>query len=1152
VTESLAPPESRAHQAPATPYVGLVPYGEEDADFFFGRDAESKIVSGNLRAARLTILYGPSGVGKTSLLRAGVLHDLRDKVLARADVRGERAPLAICAFSAWRDDPLPALVETIRASVAEAVGEDVSPPNPAESLVETLRGWTQSVRTLLVVLDQFEEYFLYHQDDEGAGTLAGELPEVVNDANLRVNLLLSIREDAWARLDRFEGQIPGLFANYVRVDHLDRDGAREAIEGPLGEWNRRLPSGEEPYDVEPVLVDAVIDAAVVGRLAIAEMGDGAVAGEADGNAVEAPFLQLVMERLWRATVEAGSCRLTIARLEALGGAQEIVKRHLLDALRGLTPAEQAIAAESFRFLVTRSNTKIAQSASDLADWMKRPEAEVAAVLDRLSQAESGRILRPVSAPAGEDEGRSYELFHDVLAEPVSAWRRAFEHEQARRRAIRRFASIAAGLLVLVAMFAALGIWALVQQREAASQRDAAVSTALAIQALDRVRTQPDLAMLLALEGYRTSHTVEALSAGLAVVARSARLKAVRRAGDVHAVALRDGGRTVIAADERGTVTLWRLSTTLLGPPVKWSVPGSRFEFAANGDVLGGENRDGDIQLWSTRSRRRLGRPFHQRGPVMSFALSRDGRTLASAVGDNLVQVWSVASHRPLGRPFRQPWASLSCLAFSPDGSVLASSGARGLVLWDVAHERALGSPVRRGRDAQACAFRGDGKVLATDSPDGTVRLWDTASHRPLGSPIEYGAPVSDVAFSSDGTRLAVSGDDGLARVWDLEPRRLVAAFRHGIDVVWKVAFTPDGTDLVTAGDDGTVRLWDVRRGFRLANSLGRGRKEEDVAFSSDGTILASVRGARDNKHSWLTLWDVDSRRRVEPPLEQPGDVGDIALSPDGLSLAVGSDGGTVVWDVRKRRPRLKLREPGCFIWSGAFNPAGTALASAGSCGTVTLWDSASGHVLQRPLQTNEAVSDVAFSPNGEILASADDGGRVGLVDLGAHRSLPGPPREQDSVMSVAFTRDDTIAYAAGAGHVRLWDVQERRQIGSPLRQDGASALSVSPDGRTLASIGNETITLWDLASRQSLGEPLPYGDSALPVVEFDPNGKLLASAAFGSRLTLWTQILWSRDLRVWKSRLCPVAGRNLTRAEWNTFVPGKAYRKTCERWAAGS
>src|SRR5262249_5739814 len=158
--------------------------------------------------------------------------------------------------------------------------------------------------------------------------------------------------------------------------------------------------------------------AETGSLVTAGGEDGAGAATRGVGAIEAPFLQLVMERLWRATVEAGSRGLPPARLEELGGAPRIAGTHLLQALGALTDRQQAVAAALSRFLVTRSKTKIAHPAWDLAEWSDRSEPEVSAVLEKLCRAESGRILRTVSASADGQDTVRYELFHDVLAEPI--------------------------------------------------------------------------------------------------------------------------------------------------------------------------------------------------------------------------------------------------------------------------------------------------------------------------------------------------------------------------------------------------------------------------------------------------------------------------------------------------------------------------------------------------------------------------------------------------------------------------------------------------------------------------------------------------------------------------------------------------------------
>src|SRR6185369_17437336 len=107
--------------------------------------------------------------------------------------------------------------------------------------------------------------------------------------------------DAWAKLDLFEGRIPRLFGNYVRVEHLNRSGAREAIERPVEEWNNRLAPGEHRYTLEPALVDAVLDAAASGGLTLTHDDPRADPTASSTEEIEAPYLQLVMDRLWRAT-----------------------------------------------------------------------------------------------------------------------------------------------------------------------------------------------------------------------------------------------------------------------------------------------------------------------------------------------------------------------------------------------------------------------------------------------------------------------------------------------------------------------------------------------------------------------------------------------------------------------------------------------------------------------------------------------------------------------------------------------------------------------------------------------------------------------------------------------------------------------------------
>ena len=226
---------STSEAALTAPYPGLRSYTEEDAGWFFAREHETSQVVSNLWTSRLTVLYGESGVGKTSLLHAGVIPQLR-----------QRPDITIIVIDSWVDNP----VAAFRAQLGEQ-GRDSprSRPNkPSE----------QSDQPVMVLLDHFDEYFAYLPEDDGPGSFADEFATAVTDPAGMTNVLVCIREDAFARLDRFKGRIPFLYDNYVRLGHLDVAAARRAIAAPLAEYNHRVPE-ESNVHVEEGLVDALLE-----------------------------------------------------------------------------------------------------------------------------------------------------------------------------------------------------------------------------------------------------------------------------------------------------------------------------------------------------------------------------------------------------------------------------------------------------------------------------------------------------------------------------------------------------------------------------------------------------------------------------------------------------------------------------------------------------------------------------------------------------------------------------------------------------------------------------------------------------------------------------------------------------------------------------
>jgi CHASE2 domain-containing sensor protein len=414
-------------------------------------------------AARLTLLYGRSGVGKSSVLHAGVVHRLREVAREEADV-GERPEMVVVVQDAWQGDPVAALRDGVRETMAQWMPADQrAAVHDQPSLADTLAAWTEAASAdLLVILDQFEDYFLYHPDEDGSGTWAVEFPRAVSRQDLRVNFLVSIREEAVASLDRFEGRIPAVFGNLIRLEPLSPEGGRRAIEGPIERYNGGRPPAER-VEVQPDFVDDLLRQVETGRVGVGPVGAGGRVAErrsaGPGPRIEAAYLQLVMDTVWSETLPASRV-LRRSTLDRLGGAEGIFRRHLDQRLERLSPDDRRVASELFRHLVTPSGTKIAHRPVDLAEYANAEERVVERVLAYLAREEV-RILAPVPAP-GTPPGGAYEIFHDVLGRPILDWRARFQaaEREAEVARVSRARAIAMGLAFAVAVVLISGAYLL--------------------------------------------------------------------------------------------------------------------------------------------------------------------------------------------------------------------------------------------------------------------------------------------------------------------------------------------------------------------------------------------------------------------------------------------------------------------------------------------------------------------------------------------------------------------------------------------------------------------------------------------------------------------------------------------------------------------
>ena len=1134
---------------------------------FFGRDGERALIISNLRASRLTLLYAESGVGKSSLLRAGVAARLRTLAQRSVAERGAAGYVPV-VFSSWRDEPTDELVSEVRAAIRPFATGAVRelPLAPLHEVIQSAAAAADA--SLLVILDQFEEYLLYSSREARPRRFADELAACVNRGDLRANFLIAVREDAYAGLgDVFGGKVSNLYGNYLHLEYLDREAAREAIVRPIERFNAEHPENS-PVQIEAALVDAVLDQVETGQVAFEHEGRGALAsdnGATHGrDQIETPYLQLVMSALWEREKQEGSKSLRFATLVELGGAERIVRSHLDKAMSGLSDEERDAAVEVFDHLVTPGGTKIAHTISDLAGYCKRDPEQVQTLIGHLTAGDQ-RILRPVPAAPGDDGRPRVEIFHDVLAPAILSWRStqtavrlerekqaaeaAATHER-RRAQLFRAVALAAGVLLVVAI-----VLAILARRETSRARRAqsravlaqhvALSRELAAAALPYLQGGPiDRGTLLSLEAFRYAGTSAARASLIEAAQATASMIAYLggHTADVTGLAVSPNGKLIASVGADDTLLIQdaatgRIEHAFRGPSQLWSVA-----FSPDGTEVVAGSDDGAVVLRSVATGRLLATLREDSQPVYAVAFSPDGHTLASGGADHSVVLWDARSGQRV-RVLRDRRATVNTVAFSPDRATLASGDDDGrVIVWRADTGQAAQTFGRDGSAVNSVAFAPDGQTLASGNDNGFVTLWNPSTGRRLIDLQGRAAAVYSVAYSRDGSMLAAAGDGRTVTLWQPTTGRRLQTFSGQFASIESVAFGPTGGVLASGGDDDHVVVWRTRP-VLLERVVNERSMVTSVAFSPNGQVIADGTGA-----GRVILRDAATGQLVRVLVGHDGIVQDIAFSSDGRTLATANADHTVaLWDTETGAREHTLRGHTDSVYGVAFSPEGHTLASASADDTVILWNAMTG-ARERTLRGHtDFVNGVAFSPDGRILASASSDDSVILWDARSGRRLRTLTGATAPVESVAFSPDGRLLAAGGDDRtVILWNPQTGQPVGDPLSGATGSVLSVafSPNGRLLVAAGaGASAIVWDLTSR--LGLAIPGHTAPIEGVAFSPNGHTLATGSLDGTVQLSGPLPASVPFATVWARLCTVVNRSLSHSEWDQYLPDQPYRRTC-------
>jgi hypothetical protein len=446
------------------------------AAYFTGRERFALTLAGAVLRSRVTVMYGQSGCGKSSVLGAALPQVIR-ATLHDADETAPDVSFRLLHFRRWHPGFETRLFHAAAAKLAAPKGT---------GLAASVAGWgrdREHKAPVILVLDQFEEFLLYHPKPTET-SFVQDLATVAADPDIEAHVLLSLREDSLASLDVLRAVIPGVLSSPVQLRPLDRTAAEQAIRKPVTKWSEDRFGDPQAIEVEPALIDALLDQ-------VRQSSPGTLSAEPSSNSVanfvELPLLQLTLERLWEEEAKAEHPVLRARTLDQLGGAAGIARRHLDQTLEALPTPRRALAIRLFRHLVTATGGKHAWRADDLADEIdadrsaarqaaertilgritgcidraaartsaagrslfgaggasvgaEATKAAVTETLDKLAQGKA-RILRTQPDPRGQ--GPLFELYHDALARPVLSWVQEARIAEAERRQRRRSA-VAAG------------------------------------------------------------------------------------------------------------------------------------------------------------------------------------------------------------------------------------------------------------------------------------------------------------------------------------------------------------------------------------------------------------------------------------------------------------------------------------------------------------------------------------------------------------------------------------------------------------------------------------------------------------------------------------------------------------------------------------
>lgn len=1104
-----------------------------------GRDKQIKELIQRIESHqhKLTVIYGHSGVGKSSMIEAGLVPALKQKIIKTRDV----LPIVLRTYTNW-DKELGNRLAKALPTVGNNDQINLSNGYTLDKIREQLAQIDKNNWLSVLIFDQFEEFLLLGKNSTQCQRFFEFLRDCLEISSLKV--IFSLREDYLHLLLQPTRRTP---LNAINNDILSKN-----VLYPVGNFSPpeaksiilSLTKSSEFY-LEEALVDELVH----------ELDLNEPVGE-----VRPIELQIVGAQLYDDKIT------TLAKYQKPEYKRKLVQRYLEAVVKDCGTENESIAWLVLFLLTDENNPRPLKTFTELKKGLlallndddnyhplktiedlrkelcsgsfSTDENKLDLVLKELILkifVESGLVVLWRAYPVNH-----YQLVHDYLAsfirkqkvagllaeiekERKERERERVEREQARvqrnqelqqrlqeqerervereqaqaqrnqelQRKLRR-GGIAISFLVLVAV---MGVWGLLDQRykkkiakieETIAKSETFFKENQELEALkEAVRAKRKLQKLGASQEDKIESSIDKiLQQGISSFNEYKEYNNfVGHKDAIIQVVFSPNDQIIATASFDNTVKLWKSDGTLIltKNPIEHKDKVNSLDFSPDGQMLATASFDKTVKLWKTDGTIVRILEGHKDG-VFGVAFSPDGKTIATASADTTIKLWKT------------------------DGTLLETLKKHNYVV-------------------DGIAFSPDGEIIASASWDGTVKLWkaDGTFLRTLEDETleEVGKSHSDrvhaVAFSPDGQMIASVSKDKTAKLWNIDGTLLRTLQGH-TDKVIRVDFSPDGEKIATTSWDRTIKLWRTTDGTLLETLEGHADGIFGVDFSLDRQMLATA-----SEDDTVKLWKQDNSLDKKILKEHSQEVQSVAFSRDGETIATANEDGTVnLWSTKdgiRLNTLLKdsLKEDQPRLYQVALSPNGHIIATvsevdkvdkvdASKVQRIKLWN-AEGILLKTWDEPTEQINSIAISPDNQTIATVHKDKTIKLWNRNG-TLIDTLQRHHDQVVGIDFSPDSQlIATVSWDDEGKLWqrDGNKYKFLKSLNGHSGeVIAVAFSPDGQIIATGGKDrTARLWNQEG-ELLHTLEKEGHSAeVYRVAFSPDDSLIATMSKDRTVKIW-------------------------------------------------